>query len=88
MANSGSARAASLLHSAYVLILSTAVRVDHVPVAEAVMSILLTYYVDATLYLGTPVEATVGVASTPAVHSWRTGCCVSIFVKHAPCFEL
>ena len=43
------------------LILSTAVRVDHVPVAEAVMSILLTYYVDATLYLGTPVEATVGV---------------------------
>lgn len=61
------------------LILSTAVRADHVPVAEAVMSILLTYYVDATLYLGTPVEAAVGV-------SLYTGC--ALLAYGVLCFRL
>lgn len=43
------------------LFLSAALRADHTPVAESILSILLTYYIDATLYAGTVTDAILGV---------------------------
>lgn len=44
------------------LFLSAALRADHTPVVEAILSILLTYHIDATLYTGTVTDATLGVS--------------------------
>lgn len=43
------------------LVFSAVVRSDHTPVAESLLAILLTYYVDAVLYNGSPWDAFTGV---------------------------
>lgn len=44
------------------LFICAAIRADHTPIVESILCILLTYYVDATLYAGTFSDAILGVS--------------------------